>query len=156
MRFALGISLLFHALLIVRSAPVLAWNRVGGGSDIYFVGEAPKVDGARSVRLSRPSASQVHASTSVGEAVSLSRARLIEWGNEEPAYPPEAVRSGWEGEVLLHLTLNSAGTVSEARVDRSSGYRTLDVAALTAARAWHFPPDLGAEATIPIFFQIEN
>jgi protein TonB len=45
-------------------------------------------------------------------------------------YPLLARRRGWQGEVLLGFTLDEKGTIVNARVTRSSGYRTLDNAAL--------------------------
>jgi protein TonB len=49
-------------------------------------------------------------------------------------YPREAVLRGIEGRVILFLRISAEGTVTEARIDKSSGHRVLDDAAL--AHAW--------------------
>ncbi len=52
---------------------------------------------------------------------------------------------GWEGAVLLRVEVNPDGTVADVSVRRTSGYPTLDEAALTAVRRWRFtPPTDGA------------
>lgn len=47
-------------------------------------------------------------------------------------YPLLARRRGWQGEVLLAFRLEADGRITDARVDRSSGYSLLDRAALTS------------------------
>lgn len=64
-------------------------------------------------------------------------------------YPNLAIQNGWQGILHLDFTINSDGTLAEARVVRSSGYPVLDEAAVTAIRlAAPFPPfpeDFGVE-----------
>ncbi len=61
-----------------------------------------------------------------------------------PEYPGRARRQGWQGTVDVALTLGRDGSVVEARVDRSSGYPTLDEVALDVARRSRFSiPDGG-------------
>lgn len=62
-----------------------------------------------------------------------------------PSYPPEALRAGEAGEVVVEFTVNPDGSVSNARVVRASPPRTFDRAALSAVRRWRFQPV--AEAT---------
>ncbi len=50
-----------------------------------------------------------------------------------PRYPARARRQGEQGTALIRLTLNSMGQVKEVVLQRSSGFETLDQAALTAA-----------------------
>lgn len=45
-------------------------------------------------------------------------------------YPKLAARKGWHGEVLLGFTLDAHGTIVNAHIAKSSGYRLLDHAAL--------------------------
>ena len=52
-------------------------------------------------------------------------------------YPPESLKAGDEGVVLIELSLTASGTVEEARILWSSCER-LDKAALTAARQWRY------------------
>jgi len=62
--------------------------------------------------------------------------------NRAPAYPPDAAARGERGSVTLRLTISRDGTVTDVAVDRSSGYPSLDRAAVEAAWAWHFRPAL--------------
>lgn len=57
-----------------------------------------------------------------------------------PRYPALAERNGWEGEVLLTLSIDAAGRVERAAVAASSGHDVLDRSALDAARIWRFAP----------------
>ncbi len=50
-----------------------------------------------------------------------------------PHYPARARRQGEQGTALIRLTLNSMGQVKDVVLQRSSGFATLDQAALTAA-----------------------
>jgi protein TonB len=45
-------------------------------------------------------------------------------------YPMMARKHGWQGQVLLAFNLDTRGTIINARVAQSSGYHTLDQAAL--------------------------
>jgi TonB family protein len=56
----------------------------------------------------------------------------------KPVYPPDALQKGVGGTVLLELTIDPRGLVSDARVTRS--VPGLDEAALTAVRQWEFAP----------------
>jgi len=47
-------------------------------------------------------------------------------------YPLMARRNGWEGQVQVGLRVEADGRLSHVRIAHSSGYRTLDSAALTA------------------------
>lgn len=57
-----------------------------------------------------------------------------------PAYPAQALRDELEGSVRLKLLIAPEGGVTEAWVLRSSGHRSLDQAALAAARHWQLTP----------------
>jgi protein TonB len=63
-----------------------------------------------------------------------------------PDYPPRARRQGWQGTVDIALAVGGDGSVTEARVARSSGYPALDEVALDAARRSRFrAPAAGAD-----------
>lgn len=49
-------------------------------------------------------------------------------------YPSTARLNGWEGKVLLRVVIRSDGHLSEVKVQRSSGYESLDNAAMEAIR----------------------
>ena len=57
-----------------------------------------------------------------------------------PRYPPEALRLGTSGEVLVEFTVDTDGSVSNARVVRSTPARIFDREAVAAVRRWKFAP----------------
>ena len=60
--------------------------------------------------------------------------------NPAPVYPEYARTQGWEGSVLLKVFVNTDGTVGQIVVDRSSGHKILDGAALKTVKTWQFLP----------------
>jgi protein TonB len=60
-----------------------------------------------------------------------------------PVYPDMSRRLQEEGVVELRLELLQNGTVRALEVARSSGFRRLDEAALSAAKTWRFNPRTG-------------
>jgi len=57
-----------------------------------------------------------------------------------PKYPPEALRAGQSGEVLIEFTVAVDGSVSAARVVRGTPPRVFDREAVAAVRRWRFQP----------------
>ena len=57
-----------------------------------------------------------------------------------PRYPADALRSGTSGEVLVELSIGTAGSVTDARVLRATPARTFDREALNAVKRWKFEP----------------
>jgi periplasmic protein TonB len=57
-----------------------------------------------------------------------------------PRYPPEALRAGQSGEVLVEFTVAVDGSVSSARVVRGNPPRVFDREAVAAVRRWRFQP----------------
>ncbi|MBO9718022.1 MAG: energy transducer TonB [Pseudoxanthomonas sp.] len=57
-----------------------------------------------------------------------------------PRYPPDALRAGTSGEVLVEFTVGTNGSVTDARVLRANPARTFDREALNAVRRWRFEP----------------
>lgn len=57
-----------------------------------------------------------------------------------PRYPAEALRAGTSGEVLVEFTVDADGSVSSARVVRSTPARIFDREAVAAVRRWKFAP----------------
>lgn len=66
----------------------------------------------------------------------------------QPLYPLIAKKSGWEGTVLVRVTVEKNGRASKVDVSRSSGHKVLDDAALKAIRRWTFRP--ARDGNIPI------
>ena len=83
-------------------------------------------------------------------------------GNPLPKYPRIARRKGWEGKVWLHVRVSAAGLVEEVTVELSSGYKSLDRAALKAVQDWRFYPvhqgliPVAGEARVPVRFEIQE
>lgn len=82
--------------------------------------------------------------------------------NPAPRYPLEARRNGWEGVVLLNVSVNNLGYSTRVDIVKSSGYEVLDNAAAKTIKEWKFrPAKLGSLAVessvqIPIRFEIEK
>lgn len=72
----------------------------------------------------------------------------------EPAYPPQDVRIGNTGTVLLSVLVMPDGRVGEVRLDRSSGHARLDASALNEARRWRFKPGTQDGAAVPMWKQL--
>jgi protein TonB len=71
-------------------------------------------------------------------------------------YPPEAVRRGLEGEVVVLLELDAAGRIVAASVASGSGHAILDEAAVAATRRLGaLGPALGGKAILlPVRFRL--
>jgi protein TonB len=82
--------------------------------------------------------------------------------NPAPRYPAEARREGAEGTVLLRVWVAADGGPTRVEVERSSGHRALDAAAMGAVRNWRFvPAQRGGEAvegiaTVPLVFRLDS
>ena len=103
------------------------------------------------VRTSLPSTTRsrarrtLQASTS-GEAQSTTSVGVLR--SVHPIYPRIAKKSGWEGTVLVRVTVEKNGRASKVDVSRSSGHKVLDDAALKAIKRWTFRP--ARDGNIPI------
>lgn len=58
----------------------------------------------------------------------------------QPKYPMQAIRQRQEGTVQLKILVGVEGKPLKIRIMNSSGYRSLDHAAIAAARQWKFNP----------------
>jgi len=68
-------------------------------------------------------------------------AQSIPGTHTTPDYPPIDARLGHEGNVLLKLSINEWGAVTDAQVERSSGYESLDRAAASWVKShWLYHP----------------
>ncbi len=62
-------------------------------------------------------------------------------GNRQPEYPASSRRLGQEGTVVLLLFVNSDGKVTDAKIEKSSGFSRLDDSAVREAlKSWRFHP----------------
>lgn len=82
--------------------------------------------------------------------------------NPEPIYPVAARRRRQEGMVLLSVRVSSSGQPTSVTLKQTSGYPSLDAAALNAVREWQFEPArIGAlavesEIEVPIQFRMKE
>ena len=86
--------------------------------------------------------------------------RLIK--SERPQYPQVARREGWEGTVVLRITIGAGGGVEHIKTQTSSGFPALDESAARSVKTWRFDPARDGEfriATVvdlPIRFDLEE
>ncbi len=70
-----------------------------------------------------------------------------------PVYPRIARESGWEGIVLVRVTVQPDGSPDSIKVRKSSGHPVLDNAAVDAVKKWKFSP--AKDGNIPIRSVVE-
>ncbi len=99
---------------------------------------SPASDAKPAEAVVRESAPQVAMVTRPTPAVKVDYGWLAESLRRRLAeikrYPSAARLNGWEGKVLLRVVIRSDGHLSEVKVQRSSGYESLDNAAMEAIR----------------------
>ncbi|WP_157994540.1 energy transducer TonB [Peristeroidobacter agariperforans] len=61
-------------------------------------------------------------------------------GLSEPYYPPDVIRGGGEGTVVLSIYILADGRVGDVRLISSSGIAKLDQSAMREAKKWRFVP----------------
>ncbi|MBP9697168.1 MAG: energy transducer TonB, partial [Thermomonas sp.] len=77
-----------------------------------------------------------------------------------PKYPPEEQRSGIQGTTVLIVSIDPSGGVLDVEVEKSSGNRNLDRAAVAAARRWRFNPEvrdgrkIASRVRVPVDFTL--
>lgn len=78
----------------------------------------------------------------------------------DPVYPTAAKKAGVEGSVILQVTINAQGEVSEVKLER--GHDLLKDAAMEAVRQWRYRPTLlngnpiAVVVAVTIEFKLEN
>lgn len=81
--------------------------------------------------------------------------------NPRPAYPLAARRRGDQGTVLIRVLVTAEGFAASVGLEKTSGFPSLDEAALTAVKSWRFvPARQGTQAiespyVVPIVFKVE-
>ncbi len=101
------------------------------------------------------------------EAIENMRVRyekeLSKWLEEHKQYPTAARALGQHGKPVLRLRIDRKGQIKYSKVDKSSGYRLIDDAALEMAKnsspypapPKHYPGELVLEFLIPISFDLK-
>ncbi len=83
-------------------------------------------------------------------------------GNAPPEYPWTARAQGYQGRVVLSVWVSAEGAADRLAVLKSSGYPTLDRAAIEAVERWRFQParrrgyDTGSLLYVPIMFRLDG
>lgn len=88
----------------------------------------------------REAAARPSATTAPAAARPAASTALKVVSSPSPRYPPEALRAGTAGEVLVEITIGTDGSVTNARVVRATPPRVFDREALNAVRRWKFEP----------------
>jgi protein TonB len=128
-------------------------NRDDTGSTTGAVTDAGMIGAAESGNIA-------NTSTAAQGPIALATPRYND--NAKPAYPRQARLRGEQGMVLLLVRVSEVGRVSDVRVVRSSGFESLDEAALTAVKRWTFHParrgDKPVEMSVhvPVHFRLEK
>ena len=111
----------------------------------------PATAPGRAKRTLQATRGEAQATTSVGVLHSV-----------HPIYPRIAKKSGWEGTVLVRVTVETNGRASKVVVTRSSGRKVLDNAAVKAVKRWSFRPardgniPIRTQVVIPIKFSLDK
>lgn len=74
--------------------------------------------------------------------------------NRPPPYPSDAAMRGEQGDVLVVIHVAASGLAAGADVAQSSGSASLDEAAITAVKKWHFHPAMKEGQAIPFDMEI--
>ena len=78
------------------------------------------------------------------------------------AYPMAARRAHLQGDVVLRLAVDEAGRLTSVSVERGSGYRILDDAAIANVKLWRFEPavqggrPIATVAELPVRFRLAD
>ena len=72
-----------------------------------------------------------------------------------PPYPAQARQSGQEGSVIIRVHVAADGSASSLSIRRSSGYSSLDEAALTGVRQWRFAPARQGDHAVDGYFDVK-
>ena len=82
--------------------------------------------------------------------------------NPKPKYPAIARSRGWQGKVLLRVSVSAEGLSEAVTVHRSSGHDALDESAVAAVEKWQFIPAkrgntaVACSVIVPIIFTLNN
>jgi len=102
-----------------------------------------------------PPAEPTANSTTTSEVLTMDKMSLS--SRVDPIYPASAQRAGYEGTVLLEITVDTNGRAIDVRVTRSSGFDVLDAAAIQAVKQWRFNhPATIVKVRAPITFKLKQ
>ena len=154
--FALLLSLTLHAALIVVPTWLAASQHPSPAASI----EARLMPQAKPVAMAEAVSTEASSTdtaaippprTLQGSALRRAQTAL----SEHLFYPPEAIATGIEGEVILLLILSDGGRLVSATIARSSSHAVLDQAALDAARRIGALPGNPRQTLFPVSFRLQ-
>lgn len=111
------------------------------------------------VKTDAPPAPPV-AAAPVEEPLTEPKGRAGYLNNPAPEYPAQAQRQNWEGDVLLRVHVLASGRPDSVEIQKTSGKKVLDQAAVTAVQSWIFVPAKRGQrpvdgwVTVPIEFKL--
>jgi periplasmic protein TonB len=94
-----------------------------------------------------PGKSQITNQIAPGTSPALIKAKPLYDQNPKPPYPNLARQRGWQGVVILAVTVLEDGSPNQLTIQTSSGHDLLDKTALKTVKQWHFLP--GTKNNIP-------
>lgn len=94
-------------------------------------------------------------SPATGGASSARRTAPCCLASFRPPYPSQARQNGQEGSVIIRVHIAADGSVSSLAVRRSSGYASLDEAALNGVRQWRFAPARQGAHAVDGYFDVD-
>jgi protein TonB len=107
----------------------------------------------------RPSAETASHSGSFGECKGRNASYLF---NPKPGYPKEARARKQQGQVIIALQVTAQGLPEQVEVSETSGFDSLDQAAIGAVKNWHFIPaesghlPIASRVEVPINFKLAD
>jgi len=116
----------------------------------------------KSVRGETGSGADARLPRAVAGRPGSNRQALPASGNAPPEYPWTARAQGHQGRVVLSVWVSAEGAADRLAVLKSSGYPTLDRAAIEAVERWRFQParrggyDTGSLLYIPVMFRLDG
>jgi len=167
-----GSAATWQVLLLVRSgdwstqsqlakATIAPWEDTKPPAQLQVAAEpnqAPKT-----ARAQRPMERAVADNLAYKQAVKEYLEDIVRASTKHVVYPDSARKSHWTGTTSIWFRLTSGGELGESFVDTSSGYATLDVAALLAVRkaitdlqAPQLIRDRGMMATVAVTFALAD
>ena len=90
----------------------------------------------------------------------IMKAKPIERSSPAPIYPRVARERGYEGRVILLVTVDKNGKPIEIKLKKTSGYNILDKSAIKTVCKWQFVPatrnkiNFRSKIEIPILFKL--
>lgn len=121
----------------------------------------PRTDAVDSTDIqSAPARDGIETSTDTGAHRGGTKGASPRGDNPKPEYPFVARNRGYQGRVVLQVDVLPDGTAASVELTSSSGYDSLDAAALRTVRQWRFVParrngrPVAAAVTVPVLFKL--